>query len=169
VLPDWTRNIILHLINIVFSFQSYYTLLLQIINRITVLHDFTSVLYIRFDTTVIAKWQKSISEDLTWEGKGKVVPVLNYAPRHEDVLRSGGIDPRILDLGTRWRWVVSFTPRSLYLQGKSPLYPLDRRLGGPQMRSGHGVKEKISQPRRESKDISKERRNTSQSGVEMKQ
>jgi hypothetical protein len=25
--------------------------------------------------------------------------------------RSVGIAPRILDLGTRWRWVVSFTPR----------------------------------------------------------
>jgi hypothetical protein len=33
---------------------------------------------------------------------------------------SGGIDPRIFDLDTRWRWVVSFTPRLLYPQGKSP-------------------------------------------------
>jgi hypothetical protein len=33
---------------------------------------------------------------------------------------SGGIAPRILDLGIRWRWVVSFTPRPLYSQGKSP-------------------------------------------------
>jgi hypothetical protein len=32
----------------------------------------------------------------------KNVSVLNYAPRHEDVLGSGGIVPRILDLGTRW-------------------------------------------------------------------
>jgi hypothetical protein len=31
-------------------------------------------------------------------------------------------------------------------QGKSPWYPLDRRLGGPQSRSGRGVKEKNSQP-----------------------
>jgi hypothetical protein len=30
------------------------------------------------------------------EGKGKVVPALNLAPRHEDVLGSGGIAPRIL-------------------------------------------------------------------------
>jgi hypothetical protein len=27
---------------------------------------------------------------------------------------SGGIEPHILDLGTRWRWVVSFTPWPLY-------------------------------------------------------
>jgi hypothetical protein len=33
-------------------------------------------------------------------------------------LRNGSIAPRILDLGTRWRWVVSFTPRPLYPQGK---------------------------------------------------
>jgi hypothetical protein len=30
---------------------------------------------------------------------------------------SGSITPCILDLGTRWRWMVSFTPRPLYLQG----------------------------------------------------
>jgi len=34
--------------------------------------------------------------------------------------------------------VVSFTLRSLYPQGKSPWYPLDRRLGGPHSRSGRG-------------------------------
>jgi hypothetical protein len=42
--------------------------------------------------------------------------------------------------------VVSFTPRPLFLQGKSPWYPLDRRLGGPQSRSGCGGEEKNSQP-----------------------
>jgi hypothetical protein len=36
------------------------------------------------------------------EGKCKVVPVLNQAPRHEDVLGSGGTAPRILNLGSRW-------------------------------------------------------------------
>jgi hypothetical protein len=38
--------------------------------------------------------------------KGKVVPVIlffNSAPRHEGVLGSERIAPRILDLGTRWR------------------------------------------------------------------
>jgi hypothetical protein len=44
---------------------------------------------------------------------------------------SGGIAPRILDLGTGWRCVVNFTPRPLYPQGRSPRYPLDRRLGEP--------------------------------------
>jgi hypothetical protein len=59
---------------------------------------------------------------------------------------SGSIAPRILDLGTSWRCVVSLTPRPLYPQGKSPWYPLDRRLGGPQSRSGRGGEEKNSQP-----------------------
>jgi hypothetical protein len=49
---------------------------------------------------------------------------------------SGCIDPHCLDLGTSWRWVVSFTPLPLYPRGKSPQYPLDRRLGGPQSQSG---------------------------------
>jgi hypothetical protein len=59
---------------------------------------------------------------------------------------SGGIAPRIIDLGTRWRRVVSFTPRPLYPQGKSPWYPLDRRMGGSQSRSGRGGEETGSQP-----------------------
>jgi hypothetical protein len=42
--------------------------------------------------------------------------------------------------------VVSFTPRQLYPQGKNPWYPLDRRLGGPQSRSGRGGEEKNSKP-----------------------
>jgi hypothetical protein len=63
---------------------------------------------------------------------------------------SGGIAPLILDLGTRWRFVVSFTPRPLYSQGKSPWYPLDRRLGGPQSRSGRGGEDKIPSPCRKS-------------------
>jgi hypothetical protein len=43
---------------------------------------------------------------------------------------SGGIAPNILDLGTGWRWVVSFTPRGFSLR-----YPLDRRLVVPQSQS----------------------------------
>jgi hypothetical protein len=62
--------------------------------------------------------------------KVKVSLCFNLAPRNEDLLRSGGIAPRILDLGTRCRWVVSFTPRPLYPQGKNPWCILDRRLGG---------------------------------------
>jgi hypothetical protein len=40
----------------------------------------------------------------------------------------------------------SFTPRPLYPHGKSPWYPLDRRLHGPQSQSGRGGEEKNSQP-----------------------
>jgi hypothetical protein len=45
------------------------------------------------------------------------------------------IAPRI-NLGPRWRWVVSFMPWPHYHQCKSPRYPLERRLGGSQSRSG---------------------------------
>jgi hypothetical protein len=55
----------------------------------------------------------------------------------------GCIAPRILDLGTRWRWVVSFIPQPLYIRWVSPWYPLDRRLGRPKSRSGHGGERKI--------------------------
>jgi hypothetical protein len=46
---------------------------------------------------------------LSW-GKGKAVPVLNWAPHHEGVLVSGGIASYILNPSTIWRWVVSFNP-----------------------------------------------------------
>jgi hypothetical protein len=39
--------------------------------------------------------------------------------------------------------MVSFTPRPLYSQRKIPLYPLDRRLGGP---PGHGGEKKNPSP-----------------------
>jgi hypothetical protein len=48
-----------------------------------------------------------------------------------------------LDLGTSWRWVVSFVLRPLYPWGKNPWYSLARRLGGPQSRSGRHGKVKI--------------------------
>jgi hypothetical protein len=83
------------------------------------------------------------------ESKGKVVPVLfllNRAPRHEGVLGEWRYSSTHSWTRTRWRWVVSFTRRPLYPQGKSPWYPLDRRLGGPQSRSGRGGEEKNSQP-----------------------
>lgn len=40
----------------------------------------------------------------------------------------------ILDLCTRWKCVVSFTPRQIYYQGKSHRNPLYRRLGWHQRR-----------------------------------
>jgi len=43
---------------------------------------------------------------ISLEVKGKAVPVLNHVLRHEAVVGSGGIVPRILNFGTRWRWVV---------------------------------------------------------------
>jgi len=46
------------------------------------------------------------------------------------------IAPLFLNLCTGWRWVTSFTPQRLYLRDNSHRYPLDRRLGGPQNRSG---------------------------------
>jgi hypothetical protein len=46
----------------------------------------------------------------------------------------------------RLGWAVSFTPRPLYPRGKDPWYPLGRRLGGPQNRSGQREEEKILDP-----------------------
>jgi hypothetical protein len=72
--------------------------------------------------------------------KGKVVSVLNYlcsVPwRRMGKMRYSYI---ILDLCTRWRWVVAFTLLPLYPRREIPRYPLDRRLGGSQSRSGRRI------------------------------
>jgi hypothetical protein len=58
-------------------------------------------------------------------------------------LGSGGIAPRILNLDTRWRWVVSIVPWPLHPR-RETLYPLDRRLGGP--RAGFDAMAKTKTP-----------------------
>jgi hypothetical protein len=42
----------------------------------------------------------------------------------------------IFDLGATWTWVVRFKHQLLYPRRKSPQGPLERRLWGPQSRSG---------------------------------
>jgi len=76
----------------------------------------------------------------------KTYPVLNKAPGHDNVWRSGGMALRIPNLGTRWRWVVSFMTLPLYTQGGSPLYPLGRKLGLPQSWFGCCAKKNIPVP-----------------------
>jgi hypothetical protein len=88
------------------------------------------------ETAVYIVWNITVNLSLCF--------FFNWAPRHEGALGSGCIAPRILDFGTTRRWVVSFVPRPLYPRGKIAPYPLDRRLGGPQSRSGHGGEEKNS-------------------------
>jgi hypothetical protein len=59
---------------------------------------------------------------------------------------SGGIAPRIFDLGTLWRWVVSFTTRPLYPREWSPgTHWIEDRVGA---RAGPDavVKRKITRP-----------------------
>jgi len=56
----------------------------------------------------------------TFWGSGSIAPcilILGALTKHQAMKAycvSGGTVPRILDLGTRWRWVVSFTFRPLY-------------------------------------------------------
>jgi hypothetical protein len=64
--------------------------------------------------------------------KGKVHPITDHQGSR------GGVEVialLILDLSARRGWVVSTTPRPLYPRER-PRYPLCRRLGGPQGRSG---------------------------------
>jgi hypothetical protein len=75
---------------------------------------------------------------ILWAQLNKSTPCLHpHYTRLTVRWQAGGrIHQRFLNLDTSCRWVVSFPPLPLYPGGKSPQYPLDRRLSGPQSRSG---------------------------------
>jgi hypothetical protein len=77
-------------------------------------------------------WQpaRKILENLTTSSRGPV-RACSSTPLYMERWMYSSI---VLDLGARWRSVASFTP--LYPLRKSTRYLLDRRLGGPQSRSG---------------------------------
>jgi hypothetical protein len=102
-------------------------------------------------TVQIAAPVPEIMDNPSSDGQVKVQVKLalcftNYALRHKDLWRNWCIDPRFLDLGTNWGWVVGFTALDSLPPGKSSRYPLDRRLGVPQSRSGRYEKVKILYP-----------------------
>jgi hypothetical protein len=56
----------------------------------------------------------------------------------------GSIASRFLNVGARWRRVISSMSRPLYPWGKSPRYIFDSRMEGPQGRLGRGGERKNS-------------------------
>jgi hypothetical protein len=78
--------------------------------------------------------------------KRKVVPV--YAVKA--YRGSGGVAPPILNLGTRWRWVVNSTPRPLCLRERTPGTHWLGYWVGPGAGLGVFEKRKISYPSQES-------------------
>jgi hypothetical protein len=88
---------------------------------------------------ITAFWQDQTHFLFCFNLKEKMNVKLSLSPRHGDVLGE-------------WSYSSTHTStsvddhlhaRAVLLPGKEPLYPLDRRLGGPRSRSEHGVKRKI--------------------------
>jgi hypothetical protein len=138
--------------NILYSLSSIFNYKLLEINDPEIKQSLTTVHHVRllcsFFKHRVSHGRKAA--DVIWHccfPKGKFVSVLNELSttpwrRMEEWRYSS----TILDLGTRWKWVVSFTTRSLYPRGKSPLYRLNMRLGGPRSRSGCCGVEKMFLP-----------------------
>jgi hypothetical protein len=63
----------------------------------------------------------------------------------------GGIAPRILDLGTKWKWMASFTPRPLHPQGNTPGTHWIGAWVDPRASLEAVVRRKIPRPYRNSK------------------
>jgi hypothetical protein len=90
-----------------------------------------------FSCRVASRLQwKLLSTKNTYKGKSKLAPWTQLVKLHTmKTYRGVQVWRHFFDLGTSLRWVVGFTLLSLYPLGKSPLYPLDRKLGGLQNRS----------------------------------
>jgi hypothetical protein len=94
----------------------------------------------------VPTWHKRMEgqTDITYQVKSEVAPVLNTLSttpwKHMGEWRYSST---ILDLRTRWRLSGQLHARPLYPWGKRPRYQLDRRLGGPQSRSGRCGEDKI--------------------------
>jgi hypothetical protein len=94
-------------------------------------------MFIAVLTSSLSLWHGGSSPQFADEGTvfkhGTVKYSCPYVLTEHDAMKacwgSRDIAPRILDIDTRWRWVVNFTLRPLYLQGNSPWFPFDRRLG----------------------------------------
>jgi hypothetical protein len=91
------------------------------------------------ENTVIVSPRSNTSDCWTGKVKLKLSLCLTKHYTFKTYGGSGCIDPRFLDLGTSWRWVVSFTLLPFYPWGNSLRYPWHRRLGGPQIRYGQYV------------------------------
>jgi hypothetical protein len=58
----------------------------------------------------------------------------SYLSTRHGGIWSGGVNPNILNLDTRWMRVVSFVHPQLYQWRKCLYYPLENRVGGLQIR-----------------------------------
>jgi hypothetical protein len=88
---------------------------------------------------------KTISLPTGWETMFYTVKIKLYLSK--PCRGSRGAAPLILIHGARW-WVFNLMPRPLYPR-KEQRHPLNRRLGGPQSRSGRFVEEKVCCPYRD--------------------
>ena len=80
--------------------------------------------------------QNSRHQYILQEGEGKAFPV--HAMKA--FMRSRGIAPLILNLGTRWRWAVSFTPSPQPVSLQGELWYLLNRMGLDGCRVGLDMK-----------------------------
>jgi hypothetical protein len=74
------------------------------------------------------------------------VPVVDWAPRHEDVGGSSDTTLHILNLGARWRCLVSVTSRPLYPRENAPGTNLIQGLAGSRTGLDAVAKRKIPSP-----------------------
>jgi hypothetical protein len=82
-------------------------------------------------------WSSPLTSHLTGNNVKVKIKLCLCLIKHYSMKKTGewSYSSTILDIGTRWRWVVSSTPGPLYPREKSPRYELDRRLFGPQILS----------------------------------
>jgi len=104
-----------------------------------------AVIEVSLNVTLRSLFMKSfvLLEPITLRWR-RVVNIICPCVRREGMWGNGGKALRVLNVETTWRWVFTFTLVPLYCQGKNPRYPLNRKLSGPNSRSGRFGEEKNS-------------------------
>jgi hypothetical protein len=110
----WGRDVTLRLVTL--EMRMCYTVVNKTATIIWLNQNFESQSFTSLQLANIPQWD-ACTASFSYKGQVNLsLCFFNPAPSHEGVLWSGGRAPRILfDLDTRWRWVVSFTPRFQFL------------------------------------------------------
>ena len=108
-------------------------------------------IYIKFGHAPSKRFASPALQEVTWEGDElhtlSTANKVFFCIRHKRMPGITGIGQPILKLGTRWNYQLHVP--ALYLHGKSPWYPLNRFLNGPQGRCRRIAEERNFFPCRE--------------------
>ena len=91
----------------------------------------SSILILKWEPVMVSPSNTNLTHFIKSNSRDAAFPVHSMK-----TYKSRGMASLSFNFGTRWRWMVSFTPVPLYLCGRTHI-PIELEVGGPQSHSGH--------------------------------